>query len=79
MKIKLFRDIKAVSSNGSQFTNKLCLFKRKITEDFKAKSREERTVELPLGQIQITDKNLDAFKKSKPHIVGELKHWLNTI
>lgn len=35
--------------------------------------------EFALGTIKLSDKTLEAFKASKPHIVGEMREWLGVL
>jgi hypothetical protein len=76
IKGKMYRHIRAVSSNGNFYDEKCCILKRKITDEIKAHSKAKCLLAFPLDKIDKKDKYLENLIKEKPHLQVEYKHWL---
>lgn len=59
IKVRLFREILAVSSNGTEYFEKCGLMKRKVTQEIAAHQKGDKIIELPIPQVEIKDKYLD--------------------
>ena len=66
-KIKLWREIRATSINGTTtFVDKSELIKRKYEEVVPANASSQRQVEIGLRQINIHDEHMERYKAKKP-------------
>jgi hypothetical protein len=65
-KVKLWREIRATSINGTAFVDKSEMIKRKYEEVVPANDSSQRQVEIGLKQIKIHDEHLEMFKAKKP-------------
>ena len=79
MKVKLFREVKSISSNGKEFIEKTQIVKRKQEKEVPAKQSQDLIFEMALGQIQLNSKRIESFKEKKKHVAGELGTWISML
>ena len=65
-KIKLWREIRATSINGTTFVDKSEMIKRKYEEVVPANASSQRQVKIGLRQINIHYEHMEKYKAKKP-------------
>ena len=65
-KVKLWREIRATSINGTAFVEKSEMIKRNYEEVVPANDSSQRQIEIGLKQINIHDEYMETYKAKKP-------------
>jgi hypothetical protein len=78
-KVKLFREIRVVSCDGSQSVIKAELIKRKFNESIPENEVVEKTVQLNLLGINLQNQHLEKYLAKNPNFDKKLKDWLNIL
>eukprot|EP00347_Sterkiella_histriomuscorum_P016070 403354603 len=78
-KVRFIREITAVSAHGVEYKDQTILMKR-VCEGVNQRSSVNRTVQLPLDQVDFAvDSHLKDFKKRQPLYAEEMREWLTAM
>lgn len=78
-KVRLIREVSAVSAKGVELKDQ-CILMKRVCEGVGARSQAKRVIELPLSQIDFSqDSVIKDFKKKSPLYAEEMREWLTAL